>query len=81
MSVNPWKSIPLIRFQNTSYNSKSWGCPGMLQSKSDMDVVSNMRIYHFFVKGLHPIGPETFKFRNFETWLPGTYNNGRAVKY
>ena len=25
--------------------------------------------------------PETFNFKNFETWLPATYNNGRVIKY
>ena len=25
--------------------------------------------------------PETFKFKNFETRLPDTYDNGRVVKY
>ena len=25
--------------------------------------------------------PETFKFKNFETWLPATYNIGPVVKY
>ena len=24
---------------------------------------------------------KTFKSKNFETWLPGTYNNRNAVKY
>ena len=25
--------------------------------------------------------PETFKYKNFETGLPATYNNGLVVKY
>ena len=31
MSVNPQKSILLLRFLRTSYNSMSWGCEGMLK--------------------------------------------------
>ena len=60
----------------------SRGCPGMLKSRSDMDVVSNRwESIKSLVQGYIPFVPETFKFKNFETWLPATYNNGRAVKY
>ena len=41
MSVNPQKLIPLLRFLRTTNNSTSWGCPGMLKSSSDLDVVSD----------------------------------------
>ena len=41
MFVNPYKSIPFLILLRTSYNSMSWGCPNMLKSRSDMDVVSN----------------------------------------
>ena len=41
MSVSPYKSTPLLRFLRTSHNSMSWGCPGMLKSMSDLDVVPN----------------------------------------
>ena len=41
MSVNPWKSILLLRLQRISYNSMSWGCLGMLKNRSGMNVVSN----------------------------------------
>ena len=41
MFVNPQKSIPLLRFLITSYNSISLGCSGMLKSRSNKDMVSN----------------------------------------
>ena len=41
MFANPYKLISLLTLLKTSYNSMSWGCPGMLKSRSDMDVVSN----------------------------------------
>ena len=41
MSVNSEKLILLPRFLRISYNSMSWGCPGMLKNGSGMDVVSN----------------------------------------
>ena len=55
MSVNPQKLILLLRFLRTFYNSMSWGCPGMLKSRSTMDMVSNRWEYIMsFVQGLHP---------------------------
>ena len=82
MSVSSWKSIILLTFLRTSYNSMSWGCPGILKNRSGIDVVSNRweSIMSLFT-GYTPLVPETFKFKNFETWFPATYNNGRAVKY
>ena len=41
MSANPQKSILLLRYLKTSYNSMSWGWPGMLKIMSCMDVISN----------------------------------------
>ena len=41
MFVDPYKSILLLRFQRTSYNSMYWGCPGILKSSGGMDVISN----------------------------------------
>ena len=40
-TVNAWKSITLLRSLRTPYDSMSWGLPGMLKSRSDLDVVSN----------------------------------------
>ena len=37
----PLESILLLRFQRTSYNCITWGCPGILKSSSGMDVISN----------------------------------------
>ena len=34
MYMNPQKSILLLKFLRTSYNSISWGCPDMLKSRS-----------------------------------------------
>ena len=31
----------LLRFLRTSYNRVSWGCPGILKSRSGMDMISN----------------------------------------
>ena len=31
---------PLLRFLRTPYDSMSWGCQGMLKSRSGIDVVS-----------------------------------------
>ena len=59
MLVNLYKLILLLnlRFLRTSYNSKSWGCPGMLKSSSDMDVVANgwESIIYLF-RNYNPIG-------------------------
>ena len=41
MSGNPQKSILLLRFLRTFYNSMSWGCRRLLKSKSGVNVVSN----------------------------------------
>ena len=41
MSVNPFKSMLLLRVLRNSYNSMSCGCPVILKSMSGMDVVSN----------------------------------------
>ena len=39
MSMNPYKSILLLRFLRISYSSMSWSCSGMLKSRSVVDVV------------------------------------------
>ena len=41
MLVNSQKSILLLRFLRTCYNSMYQGCPGILKSSSGIDVVSN----------------------------------------
>ena len=66
MSVNPEKWIPLLRFLRTSYNSMSWGCSGMLKSRSDMDVVYNRRksIRSLF-RGYIPFGAGDIQVQNF----------------
>ena len=83
MSMDPWESVLLLRFLRTSYNNMCWGFPGMLKSRSCMDVVSNRweSIVSFFRGCIHLLYLETIIFKNFETWLPATYNNGRVVKY
>ena len=40
MSMNPYKSILFLTFLKTK-SSMYWGCPGMLKSISDMDMVPN----------------------------------------
>ena len=59
----------------------SWGGPGILKSSSGMDAISNRweSIITYLCLGTRSLlGTETFKFKNFEIWLPATYNNGRA---
>ena len=41
MSMNPYKSILFLTFLKTTKSSMYWGCPGMLKSISDMDMVPN----------------------------------------
>ena len=62
----------------------SRGWPGMLKTRSGMGVVSN--IFHLICLfrgyiATSIVVPETFKLKNFETWVPATYNNGLVVKY
>ena len=68
MSVNTSKSILLYRFLRISYDSIMW-------SPTDEN------LSHFCLGATSLFFPETFKFKNFETWLPATYNNGGVVKY
>ena len=65
-SVNPWKSITLLRFLRTSYNSMSWGFPGMLKSRIDLDVVSNSweSIRSFFRRCI-PLGARDIQAQSF----------------
>ena len=82
MFVNSWKSILLLRFLRTFYNSMSWGCPDILKSSSGMmwsPADGNLSYLCLVTASL--LVPETFKSRNFEKLLPATYNKGRVVKY
>ena len=54
----------------------SWGCPDMFKSRSGMDVVSKYENLSYLCLGTTSLlVPEIFTFKNFETWLPATYNN------
>ena len=80
--VNPYKSILLLRFLRTSYKSMSWGC----QACSKVIVAwmcspADGNLWYLCLGTTSLLVPETFKFRNFETWLPATYNNWRLAKY
>ena len=66
MSVNPWKSTPVLRFLRTSYNSMSWGCPGMLKSRSDIDVISNRwESIRYLFRGYIPLGARDIQIQSF----------------
>ena len=54
MSVNLYKSILLLRFLRTSYNSLYWGCPGMLNNRSGMNMVSDR--WESIIRDYIPIG-------------------------
>ena len=82
MSVNPQRSILLLRFLRTSYNSMPWGFPAMLKSRSGIDMVSrDGDLSYLCLLATFLLVPETFKFKIFEAWLPATCNNGRVIKY
>ena len=58
----------------------SWGCPGRIKSRNDMigsPKDGNSSYLCFGIKS--PFVPEIFEFKNFKTWLPATYNSGRAA--
>ena len=66
MSLNPQKSIPLLRFLKTSYNSMSWGCPGTLKSSGGKDVVSSRwKSIRSFFTGCIPLGFIDIQVQNF----------------
>ena len=82
MFVNPLKSILLLRFLRTSYNSKSRGCPDILKiAVAWMWSLTHGNLSNLCLRTTSLLVPDTIKFKNFETWLPATYNNGRVVKY
>ena len=57
MPVNHLKPIPLLRFLRTACNSMSWGCPVILKSSSDLDVVSNRsESIRSLFRGYIPVG-------------------------
>ena len=60
------KSILLLRFLRTFYNSMSWGCPGIFESSRGMDVVSNRweSIISLF-RDYIPIGSRDTKIQKF----------------
>ena len=59
-----------------------WGWPGTLKSSRQYGCgLQQMGIYHLCLGTTSLFVTETFKSKNFETWLPATYDNGRVVKY
>ena len=58
-----------------------WGWAVMLKSRSGMDVVSSRWKSIICLGATSVLVSEAFKLKNFEIWLPATYNNGLVVKY
>ena len=66
ISMNAYKSIPLLKFLRNSYNSISWGCQGMLKNRSDMDVVSNRwESIRSLFRGYIPLGARDIQVQSF----------------
>ena len=61
-------------------------CPGVAQVCSKVVVtwtwsLTNGNLSYLCLENTSLLVPETFKFKNFKTYFPATYNNGRVVKY
>ena len=59
-------------------------CPGVAQACSKVVVAwmwspTDGNLSYLCLGTTSLLVTETFKFKNFETWLPATYNNGRLV--
>ena len=68
MSVNPYKSILLLRFLKASYNSMSWGYPDMLKrGVTCLWSPKDGNLSYLCLGTTSLLVPETFKFKNFET--------------
>ena len=75
ISMNAYKSIPLLKFLRTYYNSIFWGCQGMLKSRSNMDVVSNRcESIRSFFRGYIPLGATDIQVQSF-SHLTSSYLN------
>ena len=68
MFVNPLKSILLLRFLRTSYNSMSRGCPDILKiAVAWMWSLTHGNLSYLCLRTTSLLVPDTFKFKNFET--------------
>ena len=82
MFVNPEKSIPFLIFLRTSYNIIPLGFPGMLNSRSDMDVVSNRwRSIRYFFRGCISLGSRDIQVQSFDHVTSYSLNDRCVVKY
>ena len=70
----PSKSILVLRFLRTSYNSRSLGCPGILKSSTGTDVISKRQKSTYLCLGTASLlVTETFKFKNFKFKVTSSY--------
>ena len=66
-SLNVRKPVE-INTTPSSYNSMSWGCPGIPKSRCGMDVVSKSWEYITIMFRVYiPIGSRDILIKNFET--------------
>ena len=77
--VNPYQLILLLLFLRTSYKRLPSSCSKVVVAWMWSPTYENLSNLSLGTTSL--LVSETFKFKNFETWLPATYNNGRQVNY
>ena len=72
MSVNPLKSIPLLRDPRTSYNRMAWGCQSMLKFRSWLDTGAYCNLSRHCLRDTSILVPWTFKYKVLMTLLIAT---------
>ena len=81
--------IPIWMFVNplihTLLRPLRTSCPGIAQAYSKVNVArmwspTDGNLSYLCVGTASLLVSEIFQFKNFETWLPATYNNGYVVK-
>ena len=82
MFVNPEKSIPFLISLRTSYNIMPLGFPGMLNSRSEVDVVSNrLSSIRYFFRGCISFGSRDIQGQSFDHVTSYSLNDRHLVKY
>ena len=76
------KLIPFLIFLRTSYNIMPLGFPGKLNSRSEVDVVSNrLRSIRYFFRGCISFGSRDIQGQSFDHVTSYSLNDRHLVKY